>query len=520
LPNRDWWFFLSESSTLEIVGTLIAKQVLTKSCAMKYIVLIFSLTILAMTTSAEVPYERQDNEHIREILTAWDQEKGAWLYDAMDALVMQAEYPSRPTPIIETPFELASKISDSRRQRLERAAEDALSREQETSTSDRYYWAVWLDYFRRSECAMNQGRSNGDPHMRTFDGEKYDFQTAGEYLLVESATTPMRIQTRQVRHNEKVSVNAAVVMDVNGDVVSFYAQDFPDGYTDEPMRINGEVVKGSQDPIYLKNGGVVRFKDGRHVVNWPTGEQLQVKSRTFSGSRLLDIDVFVPECAVRQYSGLLSDVIRIDELDFEASETRRDATPGFFSRNRPTHDVFGIGRNNPVVLGREQNALRFMAEQFGDRYVLGTEESMFEQPMGLLPDHLRFPREYITLNQLTDEQIREAMEECKAAGVAEEDLMDCVYDRGYVGLEPDLPPSYDGRVRNKPTSANQPSTAPQEQLNQNNNPNTAPTVFPPRRRPRGIFIPAPRPSSGSGTRTPSGGGTGGRTPPSQPRTPN
>jgi hypothetical protein len=487
---------------------------------MKYIFFFFSLSILAMTSSAEVPYERQENEHIREILTSWDKEKGSWLYHAMDAMVMQSEYPSRPAPIMETPFELASKISDSRRQRIERAAEDALFREQETSPSNGYYWAVWLNYFRRSECTMTQGRSNGDPHMQTFDGEKYDFQTAGEYVLVESSTTPMRIQTRQVRHNDKVSVNAAVVMDVNGDVIAFYAQDFPDGYTNDPMRINGVVVKESQNPIYLENGGIVRFNDGRHIVNWPTGEQLQVKSRTFSGSRLLDIDVFVPACAVRQYFGLLSDVYRIDELDFEASETRRDATPGFFNRNRPPHDVFGIGRNNPAVLGREQNALRFMAEQFGDRYVLGTEQSMFEQPMGLLPDYLRFPSVYMTLNQLTDEQIREAMEECKAAGVAEEDLMDCVYDRGYVGLEPDLPASYDDSIRNTPTGANQTSPLPEEQLNQNNNPNTIPSVFPNRRRTRGVFIPAPRPSSGSGSRTPSSGTTGGRTPSSQPRTPN
>jgi len=368
-----------------------------------------------------------------------------------------------------------------------------------------FYWTAWREYFSRASCEMSQGRSNGDPHMRTFDGQKYDFQTAGEYELVNSDFSRMNIQTRQARHNSKISVNAAAVLNVNGDIVSVYAQDFPDDRTDKSIRINGEVVEDDRKDQFLKNGGVIRYTKDRHVINWPSGEQMHVKTRVFSGSSLLDIDVFIPTCVMNSYTGLLSDVTRTAEFNDPSQTTGRD---GLFARNTDFNTVFGAGRHETANQQRERDFLRFMAEDFGERYTVDKDRSMFEVPMGILPPELKFPDTYITLSDLTDEQIAEAMEECRAAGVAEEDLMDCVYDKGYVGLTPDLPAVYDNTYAVTP-QVKEPAKTDTQRVNPTNN-NTAPAVFPPRNRTR-IF-------RGTTTPTQTTPRTGGATSPT-PRSP-
>jgi hypothetical protein len=299
-----------------------------------------------------------------------------------------------------------------------------------------------------------------------------------------------------VRHNSKISVNAAAVMNVNGDIVSVYAQDFPDEKTTKPIRINGEVLEDDRKAVFLKNGGVIRYSTDRHVINWPSGEQMHVKSRTFSGSSLLDIDVFVPTCALNTYSGLLSDVTRTPEFNVPSEAGAR---AGVFNRNQEFNAVFGAGRHETANQTRERQFLQFMAEDFGERYTVGTDRSMFEVPMGPVPPQLKFPETYITLSDLTDEQIEEALEECRATGVAEEDLMDCVYDKGYVGLSPDLPAVYDNTYAVTPEVKEPAKTDGQRAQPANNN--NPPTVFPPRRRPPIIRSTPPPPRS----TTPRGG---------------
>jgi hypothetical protein len=478
---------------------------------MKATLILISTFFFSLSLLADVPYKSQESDHIKEIFTSWDATKGEWLYASLNALVMNTEFPERPAGVVETPSELISTMGDTRKNRVLEASNTALENERNSAKRNQreFYWTTWREYFSRASCSMSQGRSNGDPHMKTFDGEKYDFQTAGEYELVNSEFSRMNIQTRQVRYNSKVSINAAAVLNVNGDIVSIYAQDFPDEKTNKPIRINGEVLEDDRKAIFLKNGGVIRYNKDRHVINWPSGEQMHVKSRTFSGSSLLDIDVFVPTCALNTYTGLLSDVTRTPEFNVPS---QAGARAGVFNRNQEFNAVFGPGRHETANQTRERNFLQFMAEDFGERYAVGTDRSMFEMPMGPVPPELKFPETYITLSDLTDEQIEEALAECRAAGVAEEDLMDCVYDKGYVGLAPDLPAVYDNTYAVVP-ERKEPSQTNGERAKPANN-TTNPTVFPPRRRST-IF-------RGGSTTTPSAptprGGTT-KSPTPTPRTP-
>ena len=48
-----------------------------------------------------------------------------------------------------------------------------------------------------SPCGGACGGSNGDPHLKTIDGKRYDLQAAGEYVLLRSADDSMEVQARQ-----------------------------------------------------------------------------------------------------------------------------------------------------------------------------------------------------------------------------------------------------------------------------------------------------------------------------------
>lgn len=397
---------------------------------------------LAFSAEDQKPFEKQHSDHIKEIFEAWDADRGPWLYESIGALVMQEDMPERLANQERTPFELVSEMSENRKNRILRAADVALEEERAQRTSDQYFWEAYMRFINSTDCQVSQGRSNGDPHMQTYDGEKYDFQTAGEYVLTSSTVNNFDVQTRQVRHNEKISVNGAVVVNVNGDRVSIYAQDFPDEFTDAPMRVNGMVVDENFESYLLDEGGVVRFTNDRYTIHAPTGEQVHVRTRTFQESALLDLDIFIPACD-GVMEGLLGNADGNPETDLvvrEPIDDRQAATD--FPVDRTFEAVFGAGRNDQAQRNSEIARLNFLSRDFGNQFMVDSTNSMFEAPIGILPEALRYPSENLTLSDLNDEEIEEALAVCREAGVAEEDLMECAFDYGYVGLDPELPSVY------------------------------------------------------------------------------
>jgi len=388
----------------------------------------------AVNSDEPLPYERRDSEHIEEIMTAWSEAEGPWLYESMATLVMQSDHPERPKNVNNTTFELLQQMDDQRRERLERAANRELENERNAARSETYYWEEWLRLFESAGCERSESSSNGDPHMRTYDGEKYDFQTAGDYLLTSSKDERFMIQTQQVRHNDKVSVNGAAYLNVNGDEIELYAQNHPDPFTDKVMRINGETVENEKAEIILKNGGVIRYENGRNVVNWPTGEQLQFKTRTFQDSKLLDLFVNVPSCN-DNYLGLLGDNNGNGDDDFDVDESTDDQLTRV-DYDRSFDALFGDDRTTSEQRENQKKDLKFLSRTFGNQYALDQESSRFSNPMVNLPEAERYPQSHVTLADMDDDQLKKAIKVAREASVPEDRMYAAVYDYGFVGLMP------------------------------------------------------------------------------------
>jgi len=104
--------------------------------------------------------------------------------------------------------------------------------------------------------AEGDGRSDGDPHLVTFDGTGYSFQAVGEFTLATG--DGFEIQTRQTAINDSVSVNSATVMNIGDNVVGIYADQ------DVPLVINGTpVILEQEQSIAVGDGSVYRGNFGR-----------------------------------------------------------------------------------------------------------------------------------------------------------------------------------------------------------------------------------------------------------------
>ncbi|MCB1937287.1 MAG: VWD domain-containing protein [Nitrosomonas sp.] len=70
------------------------------------------------------------------------------------------------------------------------------------------------------------GWTVGDPHISTLDGVGYDFQAAGEFVMLRGVSDPsFEIQARMVPIGNNVSVNSAVATNLGGVAVMVDAQD-------------------------------------------------------------------------------------------------------------------------------------------------------------------------------------------------------------------------------------------------------------------------------------------------------
>lgn len=113
------------------------------------------------------------------------------------------------------------------------------------------------------------GDSVGDPHLKTFDGFRFDFQRIGEYTLVRSTKDDFVVQVRQVPvpKSRAVSVNQSVATKIGGKRVTISLEN---GGT--VLRIDGAIVTG--DPPAIPGISITRAETGygmNYAFEWPDG---------------------------------------------------------------------------------------------------------------------------------------------------------------------------------------------------------------------------------------------------------
>lgn len=116
-------------------------------------------------------------------------------------------------------------------------------------------------------CGQRCPGSNGEPHMRTVDGVRYDFQAAGEFTLLRTADGTVELQARQepIGRRDSVTINTALAARVNDRRVGIYAT--PAGLE---LRIDGVTQMGT---------GSIDLGDAR-VQSHPKGIELDLPDGT------------------------------------------------------------------------------------------------------------------------------------------------------------------------------------------------------------------------------------------------
>ena len=150
--------------------------------------------------------------------------------------------------------------------------------------------------------------STGDPHLVTFDGFEYDFQAAGEYVLLREPNGSLEIQARQEpsEFSRSVTINTGVATTVDGHTVVIDATD------DAPVTIDGSTVQIEEsEPVSVGNGTVTRDRNSVRVV-YPGEDDEAGRSDEYLTANLfedrLDIEVNLDSSRTKDVEGLFGDL--------------------------------------------------------------------------------------------------------------------------------------------------------------------------------------------------------------------
>jgi len=244
------------------------------------------------------------------------------------------------------------------------------------------------------------GDSNGDPHLLTFDGKRYDFQAAGEFVLARSKTGDFEIQTRQQPWQDSpyVAVNTAVAIKVGGQKAEFQV-------TSTSIKL---LVDGKNTSL-----ADMTFKDGTTLaVSEETGAQLTWQDGTSItirrvGGYGLDAAVDPSPSRAGQFEGLLGD-----------------------ANGDETNDLKLRGKDTVVKADFSS-----LYPAYADSWRISQSESLFTYDTGKSTSsyvNRDFPHEYTAPNALPGYDAAKKL--CQQMGVVDDDaLADCALDIAITG---------------------------------------------------------------------------------------
>lgn len=249
-------------------------------------------------------------------------------------------------------------------------------------------------------CAKNNkcAGMSGDPHLRTYDGLRFDFQGAGEFVLArgEGFEVQARMKAWPTR---PVSLGSAAAVRVNGDVVGFYIGKPPKLFV---LGVEKTINAGSS--IRLPGGGLLTRDRQRYRLTSPEGLVVEVRPSSLS----LNLKIGLP--INTKSVGMLGNFDGDRTNDIQAATGSLLAQPVDFEA---LYKVFGAG-------------WRVTAETSLFDYAEGESVATF--------NNLSFPPERVQSRNVGGAERRKAEAVCREAGVAGAiNLDDCILDVGLTG---------------------------------------------------------------------------------------
>ena len=227
----------------------------------------------------------------------------------------------------------------------------------------------------------------GDPHLVTFDGLAYDFQAAGEFVLVEGAEgSGVLVQARTQPFGDAVSNITAVAALADGHRVTI------DARVNDPLRVDGLVTVIPDETGFISLGDATLTKDGS------TYTLIDADGVTFIVDLLedrLDLHLTGHERLVGSVKGLLGNF----NDDTGDDLILRDGT--ILPTPIPFADLYG---------------------RFADAWRVTSENSLFDYPVGETTETYTdrtFPRQYVTLDMLPALIVARATELVDQAGITD-----------------------------------------------------------------------------------------------------
>ena len=265
------------------------------------------------------------------------------------------------------------------------------------------------------------GKSFGDPHIETFDGNRYSFQKVGEYILTANKAGDFKIQTRQEAFGSSVSLNTAAVMNVNGDIVSIYSKNHPDEFVHNPIRINGKPLDLVNGEKKLEKGGSIKINGSIINITWPKGQEALV--RLISNSSL-NVVVKVYYSEDNKYYGLLGNANGNPNDDFGKNSLNITTALSYLDI------VWNLGDKMEKIKAEEdyQSSLN---TALGNPWRVSEQSSLFSYLPGENTHSYRdenFPKEHFNLAKVNKRTVKSTGKVCMLAGVPQNLLKECVSD--------------------------------------------------------------------------------------------
>ncbi len=386
---------------------------------MKNHYVLFSFLILtAFSFGQNREVFNKNYDPIRQELKNWDAVRGDWLASSLESMAFSEQIPDRPFPENFTPHQMMRMVPAETRNNL-----TSLSNQRNPEPANSEVWDRLNRYTRTSQCTPALARSYGDPHLVSFDGARFSFQTVGEFVMTKAPSQNMELQVRQRAQGDDFSLNSAVAMNVGGDRLCIYSRDYPDADYSTPIRLNGMSLLVQGSTYFLPHGGTLRKSGNIYTVDFPSGEVVIAEIKGSGRSAFMNVSIQVSPCDVMDYSGLLGNANGTQSDDFNI----RGRSP-----------AFGIfGSNDDKYVKKERQA--YLAKEFADEHRITQMTSLFDYPIGhstLSYTDRSFPRVYRDLNDLSTAQRERSRKLCQSRGVSNSDMSGCVYDNAYLALDP------------------------------------------------------------------------------------